>query len=91
MKLAGQICDEELSVLEKKCEELIAFAVNEGTRAKFHAVRRQLSVGRRFSIREPFLLVQAHLEERIAEARREEMRRASRRLPMVRFKNFIGL
>ena len=48
MKLAGQICEEELSVLEKKCEDLIALAVSEGARANFHAVRRQLSVGRRF-------------------------------------------
>ena len=73
----------ELSVLEKKCEDLIALAVSEGARANCPCSQTPTDRGPRedFSISEPFLLVQAHLEERYcSSARREGMRRASRRL-----------
>ena len=91
MGYSGQISDEELRELEKKCEDLIALAVDLGARASFHAIRRQLSNGRKFRLREPFLLVQAHLEDHIAGARRDQLRRASRRPLTVKFKNLIGL
>ena len=83
--------DDELKLLEEKTEDLITLAVNEGARGDFEKVRVQKELGKKFRLRKSYSLVQAHLEEGIAAANREQKKRASRRPFIIRFKNLIGL
>lgn len=82
---------EELNELEKRCEDLIAVAMEEGTQARYLHVRYLMNRGRKYGIALDFVIVQAHLEQQIANARRERLRRASRRPFVIRIKNLIGL
>ena len=85
------LSDDELKLLEEKTEDLITLAVNEGANVDFEGVRNHMEVGKRFRLRKSYSVVQAHLEEGIAAANREQKKRASRRPVIVRFKNLIGL
>ena len=85
------LSDDELKLLEEKTEDLITLAVNEGARVDFEKVRVQKELGKKFRLRKSYSLVQAHLEEGIAAANREQKKRASRRPFIIRFKNLIGL
>ena len=82
---------ESIADLEQKCGELIARAIDEGAEASFHAVREAMDVARSLGISASLTLAQAHLEDRIAAARREREKRTSRGPLIVRFKNLIGL
>ena len=85
------LSDDDLTLLEKKTEDLITIAVNEGANVDFEMVRIHKELGKRFRLRKSYSLVQAHLEEGIAAANREQKKRASRRPVIIRFKNLIGL
>ena len=83
--------NEELRLLEDKAEALIARAVDEGADVDFQDVRFRMDAAREYGLRGPFSIAIAHLEERIAAAKREKAKRASRRSLVVKFKNLIGI
>ena len=82
---------DEIDVLEKKIEDLLARAVDEGADVNYALIRLEMDVRRSNGFPGPDPTSQGHLEERIAAAKREQAKRASHRSLTFRFKNLIGL
>ena len=93
MVLADRISDEkreELNELEQKCEDLIDKAIEKGAEVQFVLVRRVMSRGREFGICAFYRFAQSYLEQQIAKAERERMRRESRRQFIIKIKNLFS-
>ena len=90
MAMETKVID-EIDALEKKIEDLIARAVDEGADANFALIRLEMAVARSNGFPGPDPTIQGHLEECIAAAKREQAKRASRKSLTFRFKNLIGL
>ena len=83
--------NDEMKVFEKKVEDLIARAVEEGAEVNLALLRLEMEVDKQYGFARPDPTVIGHLEERIATAIREREKRSLRRSFIVRFKNLIGL
>ena len=82
---------DEIAVWEKKCEDLIAVAMNEGADDAIRNARLPMFEGRIYEDPMFFQMAQSALQEGIAAVRREKDRRASRRSLVIKLKSLFGL
>ena len=83
--------NDEIAVWEEKCEDLIALAMNAGADVAIRDATRAMIEDRIYEDPALFLVAQSILQEGIAAAKREQVKRAFRRPLVLKLKSLFGL